>query len=97
VPVLHYDRCAFDVNTIQRGRLYFETRYVHNMDFVQKPEEFIAWADHIIKAVRRRLKRHTHEVEGRAYIEYVGEHALNWIKENKAVYDAHRFRKPDQS
>ncbi|MEI3800517.1 MULTISPECIES: hypothetical protein [unclassified Chitinophaga] len=82
LPVLHFDRCGFDGNELHRGRLYFQPQYAENMQMVNKSEDFIEWADNIIKVVRRKLKKHKFDMGGWGYAEYVGKNALGWIENN---------------
>ena len=83
LPVLHFTRCSFDGNELHRGRLYFQPQYAENMQMVIKSEDFIQWADNIIKVVRRRLKRHKFDMGGWGYYnEHVGKNALKWIESN---------------
>ena len=83
LPVLHYDRCASTDNEIHRGRLYFEPKYVRDMQWIEKSDDFVKWADNIIKTVRRKLKKHTINAGGWSYQEYVGKNAAIWIDNNK--------------
>ncbi len=58
LPVLHYDRCGFDNDKIIRGRLYFQPSFVKDMQWVNKSEDFVSWADNVIKIARRKLKKY---------------------------------------
>ncbi|SEW51876.1 hypothetical protein [Chitinophaga arvensicola] len=82
LPVLHFDRCSFDGNELHQGRLYFQPRYAESMQIVNKSEDFIKWADSIIKVVRRKLKKHKFDMDGWDYTDHVGKNALNWIESN---------------
>ena len=82
-PVLHYDRCSFSADTIHRGRLYFEPKFVRNMEWVSKPIDFINWSDNIIKNARRLLTRYRFDMDGWYFSEYVGKHAKAWLDETK--------------
>lgn len=83
LPVLHYERCINTENEIYRGRLYFQPKYVKNMEWVAKSDDFVKWADNVINKARRKLKRHTFDSGGYNYQEYVGESAASWIEKNR--------------
>ena len=84
LPVLHFDRSEFIDNEIHRGRLYFQPQFVDNMQWVKKSDDFVNWADNIIKVVRRKLKKYKHKMGNYDYTEYLGETALKWLIENEA-------------
>lgn len=86
LPVVHFDRGITTDSKIERGRLYFQTDFVNSkeMRMVKKTDDFIQWADHIIKTVRRKLKKHKFMQGPYAYNEYFGEHALAWKERNSA-------------
>ncbi|MCW8960598.1 MAG: hypothetical protein OQK29_03480 [Ignavibacteriaceae bacterium] len=84
LPVLHFDRSVFRDNIIHSGRLYFQPQYVENMEWVKKSEDFILWADKIIKTVRRKLNKYTYQMGSYNYTEYLGENALEWLEKTKA-------------
>jgi hypothetical protein len=91
LPVLHYDRCSFDNNKIIRGRLYFQPSYVNEIGWVNKSEEFVNWADNIIKTTRRKLKKYKFDMGGWSFSEYVGKYAKEWLdktKEEKQIDDS---------
>lgn len=58
LPVLHFGRSVFKANSIQRGRLYFQPQFVDETGWVNKSDDFIKWADNMVKTVRRKLKKH---------------------------------------
>src|SRR5437870_1183518 len=64
LPVLHFDRSVFNGDSIKRGRLYFQPQFVNDLGWVNKSEDFVKWADNIIKKVRRKLKIHRIESGG---------------------------------
>jgi hypothetical protein len=82
-PVLHYDRCHFQSDKIIRGRLYFEPQFVRDMQWVNKSEDFVRWADDVIRTARRRLKKYKFDMGGWYFSEYVGEHAKEWLDKTK--------------
>ena len=88
LPVLHFDRSVFKDNVINSGRLYFQPQYVENMQWVKKSDDFINWADRIIKSARRQLKKHKYEMGNYSYTEYLGKHALEWFVNNNAEVGA---------
>jgi len=84
LPVLHFDRSVYNNKSIQRGRLYFEPRYVKDTEWVNKPDDFIHWADKILKTVRSRLKKYKYQMGNSNYTEYLGACALKWLQETEA-------------
>ncbi len=84
LPVLHFDRSIYRDNTIHRGRLYFQPQFVENMEWVKKSDDFVNWADKIIKTVRRKLKKHKYQMGNYNYTEYLGENAFDWLDKTKA-------------
>lgn len=83
-PVIEFDRCYCTDSTIGRGRLYFQPKYVADMQWVEKPHDFVVWADNIIKTVRKKLKKYKHQMGPFTYTEYLGENASLWLRENDA-------------
>ena len=83
LPVLHYDRCSFENDKIIRGRLYFQPSFINDMQLVNKSEDFVIWADNIIKTIRRKLKKYKFDMGGWGYSEYVGKHAKEWLDKTK--------------
>lgn len=84
LPVLHFDRSVYRDNSIHRGRLYFQPQFVENMERVKKSDDFVYWADKIIKTVRLKLKKHKYQMGSYNYTEYLGENALDWLDKTKA-------------
>ncbi|HTE25080.1 hypothetical protein [Flavitalea sp.] len=84
LPVVHFDRSVYINKTIERGRLYFEPRYVNDNEWVNKPDDFINWADKVLKAVRRNLKKYKYQMGNYNYTDYLGASALNWLQETEA-------------
>lgn len=83
LPVLHYDRCDFANGKIIRGRLYFQPSFVKDMKWVNKPEDFVSWSDHVIKTARRKLKKYKFDMGGWGFSEHVGKHAKDWLDKTK--------------
>lgn len=83
-PVLHFDRSILRDNIIYSGRLYFQPTFVENMEWVKRSNDFVDWADKIIKTVRRKLKQHKYKMGSYHYTEYLGEKALDWLDKTKA-------------
>ena len=91
LPVVHYDRCGFDNEKIIRGRLYFQPSFVKDMQWVNKSEDFVSWADNTIKAARRKLKRYKFDMGGWGFSEYVDKYAKGWLdktKQEKQINDS---------
>jgi len=91
LPVLHYDRCNFENNKIIRGRLYFQPSFVQDNQWVNKSEDFVRFADNVLKTARRKLKRYKFDMGGWEFSEYVGKYAKTWLdktKQEKQVDDS---------
>jgi hypothetical protein len=86
LPVVHFDRSVTKNDKIERGRIYFQPDFVDSkeMRMVKKSEDFIKWADNIIKTVRRKLKKHKYSMGLYTYTEYFGDNALKWKEFNRA-------------
>lgn len=77
-PVVEFQRCFFDGQTIRRGRAYFVDRfYSANMKIVQKPETFCIWAQSVLRTIRKRLQRQGND--------YVGSEAKKWLSSGAGV------------
>ena len=87
LPVLHYDRCNFDSNKIIKGRLYFQPQYVNDVQWANKSEDFVSWADSIIKLARRKLKKYQFDMEGWSFSEYADKNAIEWLNKTKKEKD----------
>ncbi len=83
-PVLDFDRSIFRDNNIHSGRLYFQSKFVSNMQWIDKSIDFVKWSDNIIKATRKRLKKYKQKLGAYTYTEYFAEHALKWFIDNQA-------------
>ena len=83
-PVLEFDRSIFRENTILSGRLYFQTKFVENMVWVDQPADFVKWSDNIIKSARRNLNKFKRDFGSFSYTDYLGSNALDWMKTNNA-------------
>lgn len=84
-PVIQYSRCYATDSLIRRGRLYFQPGYYEESDWVEKDHAFVAWADRIIKTVRRKLRLHKLPLGSNSCTEYLGKSTLLWAQENKAL------------
>ncbi len=87
-PILHFDRCILRDNKILKGRLYYQPRYADKKNWFDKPEDFVLWADKIIKNTRRKLIKHKHTIGAYTYTEYLGQNAIAWMKNNNAEIGA---------
>lgn len=85
-PVLHFDRCVSYNNDLRSGRLYFQPKYVENLQWVEKDIDFIKWSDSIIAKSRRFFKKYKYKYESSSYeyTAYFGQDAMKLIEENKA-------------
>lgn len=89
LPIVHFDRGPADDDKIERGRIYFELDFVdsNEMKMVKKPDDFIKWADNIIKTVRRKLQKQKYNLGSYTYAEYLGDNAVKWKEINGAKID----------
>lgn len=90
LPVIHFDRSVTTDDKIQSGRLYFTVDYVdpNKMLMIKKPDDFIKWADNVIKTVRRKLTKQKYNLGPYTYTEYLGPHAVKWKELNAAEVGA---------
>jgi hypothetical protein len=86
LPIVHFDRSVTKNDKIERGRIYFQTDFVDSkeMRMVKKSDDFIKWADNIIKTVRGKLKKHKYNSGAYTYTEYLGDNAVKWKEVNRA-------------
>jgi hypothetical protein len=55
-PVVEADRCYYDGKILRRGRLYYVNGYYGAQDqWIEKPEEFKAWAKRLFAVARKTL------------------------------------------
>jgi hypothetical protein len=89
LPVIHFDRSITKDGKIESGRLYFEVEYVdtQRMTMVKKPDDFVKWADNVLKTVRRKLRKYKHRMGPYEYTAYLGEQAEKWKEFNRAVIE----------
>jgi hypothetical protein len=78
LAAVHFDLSILRGDRILLGRLYFEPRFVRGDQLVDKPADFIRWADQLIRGARRRLLRFQEEVGGHPYKAFIGPHAEVW-------------------
>lgn len=85
-PLLHFDRCVSFDNYITSGRLYFQPKYVKNLQWISQSEDFVKWSDKIISHVRKKLRKYRYKYENSSYeyTAYLGEHAMNLLEDDKA-------------
>ena len=83
-PTLDFDRSIFRENTIQSGRLYFQPKFVKDMQWVDQPADFVKWSDNIIKAARKKLKKYKYDLGNYSYTALLGTNALDWMNTNNA-------------
>jgi hypothetical protein len=77
-PVVEFSRSYWDKEKklLRRGRLYYEPVYVDNAGmWREKPPEFIAWADRMLRWMRRTYTRDPHSGF------YIAPQALRWVTE----------------
>ena len=57
-PVVELTRCYFDGKMLRSGRLFYETGYYGGDGaWVDKPKAFLAWAEALLGAARKALRR----------------------------------------
>lgn len=86
LPIVHFDRGVTKEDKIERGRIYFQPDFVDPKEtrMIKKSDDFIKWADNIIKTVRRKLKKHKYKLGNYTYTEYLGDNAVKWKELNRA-------------
>jgi len=71
---VEFDRSYYNGQILGRGRLYFQTGYYDSNDqCIDKPEEFVRWADRLLRWIRRHYKRNPETGF------YLGPHAWEWV------------------
>jgi len=85
-PLLYFDRCVSNDNYINSGRLYFQPKYVKNLQWVNQSDDFVKWSDKIISNVKKKLKKYKYKYETSSYeyTAYLGNQAMQLLIENKA-------------
>jgi hypothetical protein len=73
-PVVELMPSVYDGDVLGRGRLYFlPGHYDGNDQYVNKPGDFLKWADSLLRWIRRHYRRHPETGW------YVGPHADRWV------------------
>jgi len=71
-PVVQFNQCFFNGETLRRGRVYYIDKfYGPDKELVIKPEAFKKWAKAVFSAVRKVLKKHGSD--------YSGKEAEDWL------------------
>lgn len=52
-PAIEVTRCYQDAELIRPGRMFFDHGYYEGQSWIEKDEEFVAWAKQILSMVRR--------------------------------------------
>jgi hypothetical protein len=76
---LHFDRCGLRSDRLLEGRLYFQTRYVRDGRWADPPEDFVRWADRIVRGARRKLRKVTLPVGDRTATRHMSPAAEAWM------------------
>ncbi|KAF0200975.1 MAG: hypothetical protein FD170_3007 [Bacteroidetes bacterium] len=86
-PVLDFDRCITWENYLHRGRLYFQPKFVDNLQWIEKNADFVKWSDFIISKTRRYFKKFKYKYEGSSYEynAYLSEKAMSLLTDKKAA------------
>jgi len=86
LPIVHFDRGVTEDEKIERGRIYFQPDFVDPKErrMVKKSDDFVKWADNIIRTVRRKLKKYKYGMGSYSYTAYLGDNAVNWKELNRA-------------
>lgn len=90
LPIIHFDRGVTTDDKIERGRIYFEPDFIdlREMRMVKKSDDFVKWADNIIRTIRRKLKKYKYGMGPYSYTAYLGDNAANWKDLNNAEITA---------
>jgi hypothetical protein len=79
-PVIQFSKCFFDGEKLRAGRLYVAKGYYgESGGWVEKPAEFLYWAQAVFKSVKKGL---TYDSERRAYF---GGDALSLVENNSVT------------
>lgn len=65
---------------LHRSRFYFVTKYYEGDELVGKDEEFLTWADNILKKFKKQVLIKSKELSGN----YVTEKFIEWVKQTAA-------------
>jgi hypothetical protein len=84
---MDFSRCEVYDNELQKGRLYFELKYVENEQWIEKNADFIKWADSIIAKSKKYFIKYKYKFEGSPYeyLLYLSPTSMKLIEENKSV------------
>lgn len=75
-------RCYFDGGILRRGRLYFQPGFYDRQGtWVEKPKEFIKWADGLLRWIRRNYSKDPETGF------YIGPHAREWVSQKNGQLD----------
>jgi hypothetical protein len=85
--VLDFDRCVVHDNELRSGRLYFQPKYVENLQWIEKNADFIKWSDNIIAKCKKYFKKYRYKFEESPYeyILYLSPTPMKLIEENKSL------------
>lgn len=85
--VLDFDRCVVYDNELRSGRLYFQPKYVENLQWIEKNADFIKWSDNIITKCKKYFKKYKYKFEESPYeyILYLSPTSMKLIEENKSL------------
>jgi hypothetical protein len=86
-PVLDFDRCITWESDLRSGRLFFQPKFVENMQWIEKKTDFIKWSDFIISKTRKYFKKYRYKYENSShgYNAYLSPKAMSLLTENKAI------------
>lgn len=81
-PVVQFDGGFFDARTLRPGRLFYDTGYYNDRgEWVDKPSQFSKWADSILRAAKKLIRRDP------VLDAYVGSHAAEWLANPGGQFD----------
>ena len=85
--VLDFDRCVVYDNELKSGRLYFQPKYVENLQWIEKNADFIKWSDNIIAKTKKYFKKYKFKFEDSPYeyILYLSPNTFKLLEENKSL------------
>lgn len=74
-PVVEFSRCYFNGKVLREGRLFYDSGYYDDSGtWVEKPKDFLEWADKLFRITKKVLKKIPNKQE------YAGQDALAWLE-----------------
>ncbi|MCS3795073.1 hypothetical protein [Niastella sp. OAS944] len=72
---------SYSNKELHRSRFYFVTKYYEGDELVKKDEEFLTWADDVLKKFKKKFLRKAKELPNT----YVTANFIEWVKKTEAT------------